>query len=127
CAFNALKVAPCGSAWAIASHSPRAISSPMCAQSDRERSRSAMQCPRVHSLLLSLATFYEIGEICHVLDDLAVLKAEDVAAVAEARRAKPRTRELLRPGSNECLLRVRALSRSRDSPLRGVAIIGRLS
>jgi len=66
-----------------------------------------MQCPRVHSLLLSLATFYEIGEICPVLEDLAVLKAEDVAAVAEARRAKRRTRELLRPGSNECLLRVK--------------------
>jgi len=63
--------------------------------------------------LLSLATFYEIGEICPVLEDLAVLKAEDVAAVAEARRAKPRTRELLRPGSNECLLRVLAVRKRR--------------
>jgi hypothetical protein len=37
--------------------------------------------------LLSLATFFEIGGICPVLDDLAVLKAEDVTGVVEARHA----------------------------------------
>jgi hypothetical protein len=42
----------------------------------------------VPNLLLSLVTFSEIGGICLVLDDLAVLKAEDVTGVVEARSAK---------------------------------------
>jgi hypothetical protein len=47
----------------------------------------------VPNLLLSLVTFSEIGGICLVLDDLAVLKAEDVTGVVEARSAKLGTRE----------------------------------